>query len=92
MVTAMTFAKTTTKDNPATPVNSAIWIIGQLAWRATPSPFQPNPLKSQPRIHSCTTHALADKNAVRRLLNDPINVRGRIKPTTQLQNAKYIPR
>src|SRR5437660_12553942 len=66
----MTLANTTMKDNPATPVNSAIWMSGQFACSATPKPFQPKPVKSHPRTHSCATQAHASKNASRKLLVD----------------------
>src|ERR1700746_779438 len=66
----MTLANTTMKDNPLTPVNSAIWMSGQFACNATPSPFQPKPVNSHPRIHSCATQAHASKKASRKLLVD----------------------
>src|ERR1700731_772335 len=45
-------------------------MTGQLACRAIPSPFQPNPLNNQLRIHSWVTHAQARQNASRRLVVD----------------------
>src|SRR5229473_1965672 len=45
-------------------------MIGQFACKATPRPFQPNPPKSQPRIHSCATHAEASRKASRKLFVD----------------------
>src|SRR5439155_22699325 len=66
----MTLANTTMKDSRPTPVNSAIWMSGQFACSATPRPFQPKPVKSHPRTHSCATQAHASKNASRKLLVD----------------------
>src|SRR5712692_5196309 len=45
-------------------------MIGQFACKATPRPFQPNPPKSHPRIHSCATHAEASRKASRKLFVD----------------------
>src|ERR1700736_3589184 len=45
-------------------------MIGQFACKATPRPFQPNPPKSHPRIHSCATHAEASRKASRKLFAD----------------------
>ena len=48
VITAMTFAKATRKERPASPVISTIWMSARFWWSATPRPFQPNPPKSQP--------------------------------------------
>src|ERR1700730_2981849 len=66
----MTLLKATANERPATPVNSAIWITGQFACSAIPSPFQPNPPNNQPRIHSCVTQAQARQKATRKLVVD----------------------
>ena len=92
IMTAMTFANTTANDNPVTPVNSAIWIRGQLPCSATPRPFQPKPPKSHPRIHSCATHAQAARNAISRFRIEPRKSRGAINPMNHAQKAKYSPR
>src|SRR5260370_19011043 len=68
VVTAITLANATINDKPATPVNSAIWISGQLACRATPRPFQPQPEKTQPRSHSRVYHPAAIIKAHNNLL------------------------
>src|SRR6266487_1522547 len=66
----MTLTNTITKDRPITPVNSAIWMSGHFAQSAMPSPFQPNPPKSHPRIHSCVLHAEARTKASHKLFVD----------------------
>src|ERR1051326_3483689 len=43
---------------------------GQFTCSATPRPFQPKPLKSQPRTHSCAVHALAATNATNKFLQE----------------------
>src|ERR1700674_3932491 len=45
-------------------------MIGQFVCKATPRPFQPNPPKSHPRIHSCATQAEASRKASRKLFVD----------------------
>src|SRR6266568_7894554 len=45
-------------------------MIGQFACKAPPRPFQPNPPKSHPRIHSWATHAEASRKASRKLFVD----------------------
>src|SRR6267378_6477348 len=45
-------------------------MIGQFACKATPRPFQPNPPKSHPRIHSCVTQAEASRKASHKLFAD----------------------
>src|SRR5439155_9373178 len=70
VVSRITLAKATMNDKPATPVNSAIWINGQLPCRATPRPFQPQPEKTQPRNHSCVVHPAARRTASTKLFVD----------------------
>src|SRR6266496_1203025 len=70
VVNRITVANATMNDKPATPVNSAIWISGQLPWSATPRPFQPQPEKTQPRNHSCAVHPAARRKARTRLFAD----------------------
>src|SRR5205823_13834962 len=88
VVTAMTFANATTKDKPVTPVNSAIWISGHVLCKETPSPFQPKPPNNQPRIHSCTVHADAARNANSKFRHEARKLRGTMRPTNQPQKAK----
>jgi hypothetical protein len=66
LIQATQAMKMGTKARPATPTRSAIWMRAVLRWRATPRPFQPKPVKIQPRSHSVATQAAAARAAQRR--------------------------
>src|SRR5437879_5735719 len=70
VVNAITLANAITNESPETPVNSTIWMSGHLAQSAMPSPFQPNPPKSHPRIHSWVVYAEARRKASHKLFID----------------------
>src|SRR3954463_15208518 len=57
-----------------------------------PSPFQPNPPNSQPRIHSCVIQALAPRNAASKFRHELRKFFGLTKPANQAQNAQCIAR